>query len=347
MSHYVSLEAPFTWERLGQILKITGVALAPGVYTGLEGKTIKYPADVIKKAAPTLLGKTIVYPHTLSDDRETEVACGFISEAGIENDAVTFVGFVYDPQVQKLVETGQLSSTSIEAITKEEFDPEEGLLTVSDLTFTTLALTEAPACPACRITSVEAVALEEGSEASADENKKKEDLRVMEEETKPVEQELERPGKTEFFARIEEELKKAGVPEDVIPKVLTVLKALVKVPYPYPYPYPKPKAEELPEFKQLKAEVETLQSKLASILTAKKEAILAEIKKLDKKFDESKFFRTVEDLELQITMLESYLETVRRLKPPTKLELTSNIDDVVKRHIREMFGTEDLDVIWR
>lgn len=358
MSCYVTLESPLTWKRLGKALIIEGVALAEGTYTDLSGKTVTYPFEALKASAETLLGVPIVYPHTLSDNNEKEVAVGHVTEIAVRDNAILFKGMIFDPHVQELVEKGKLSAVSVEANVDTDFDPESGVFRAERLEFTALALTEAPACPSCRILEVRPVQLEKsGGVEKVEEHK----------ESTPAESKLaeERPSKTEFFDAIKKALVDAGVEEDTAKKVIDVLKDFIQVPYPYPYPAPAKQEvvesmsvvdspSELEQLKKRVAELEEANKKLTerynAILEEQIGELVAEIKKIDRKFELEKFCSGVEDKSLRINMLKSYLETLQRVAPSTKkLELGENkpkLEDVVKNELRNMFGTDNLDEVF-
>jgi len=341
------LENEIAYQKLGSVLLVEGIALAEGTYTGLDGKTCFYSKEEIERAGPTLLGKPIVYPHTTDDGATAQFAVGFVTEVAMENGALKWKGYIYDPEVQTLVEQGMLPSVSAE-IFAQELEPEDSVYHAKGLSFNALALTDRPACSACKITQAVPVQLEKESE------------REMETET----QLAEKPSREDFFDWLKEQFKKAGVAEDEISKIIKVLKDAIKTPYPYPYPYPAPKKKEekqeevtvegqVEELEELKAkldevikEKQMVEKKYLEILESQKADLITSIKKLDKKFKEEELLKGVEDITAQIPILQSYLQTLERLHK-TKLEVdeSSELKERVQQELKWMFGTDNVEEV--
>jgi len=343
-----TFESPLLWNRLGQAFKVEGVALTLGTFSGIEGGLISIDEIKLQQAYETIVGVPLVYPHTLDDKEDIQHVVGFVSESAIENGSLLIKGYVYNELAKKLIEQGELSAFSI-----------EGQLTDEKLTITALALTASPAVPACRMTRVESVKLSTSS-PKAERAGETEVSETMEPIETPTEVEMaQRPTRTQFFDFIKRALKEANIPDDVIRKVISVLEKMIKTPYPYPYPqpYPRPRAESTEELESLRSELaslkktltdveaekKALEEKVTAMLSARKDSILAEIKKLDKKFDVSKFLEGIEDLDTQITMLERYHSNLVRLAPSVKFELAdtkSGVESKIKAEIVKMFGED-------
>jgi len=340
----VVLETPFVYEKLGAALRVRGVALAPGTYKGCEGPEVTYTLDVLKEAAPTLLGKPIVYPHTLSEADVPKQAVGFVSAVMCE-DALEFEGYIYNPDIVKLVEEGKLNGFSIEGQVDLEFLPESGTFRAERLELQALALTESPACSACRVLSVEPVELEQEPEGGECE---------MEENTAA-------PGRVELQTTIaslpevvESKLREAGVDDRTIALVKEIIKnalsSIVVTTYPYPYPQPAQTKQEETEaepdklaeltarLEELEKELNTVKAERDQLLQEKVDALVAEIRKIDKRFEPAKL--GIEDKKALIPMLQSYLESLRRVAKPVKLEVddTQTKAEAVKKLVLEMFG---------
>lgn len=350
MMYKATFESPLLWKKLGPILRVEGVLLSEGTFTGLEGKPVHFSADVLQKYGETFLGKPIVYPHTIDEGDEKQLACGFISEVAFDGGSLLFSGYVYDPKVCELIETGKLDAFSAEVEIEERFCPESGWFEAERLRGTAVALTSNPACPECRLLGATPVQLESGASEEEEEVEK-----VSEETTASAvvtqaevgTYPLPRPTVVSVAA-VDYALKQMGLSDADIQKFWDVISEK------YPYPYPTPTAtgeaseasEELQkELENLRKERDELLKKYNSILEARKEAYIAEIKKLDKKFDATKLLEGVDDIEMQLKMLESYLESLKRITP-AKLELSpeKSVEQQVKKVVEELFGPGFVEV---
>lgn len=345
--YQATFESPLLWKKIGPILKVEGILLSEGTFTGLEGKPVHFSKQVLQEYGDTFLGKPIVYPHTVDEGDEKTLTCGFISEVAYDNGSLLFKGYVYDPEVCQLIETGKLTAFSAEVEIQERYLPENGWFEAERLRGTAVALTSNPACPECRLLGAAPVQLESGAD-----NKVEEVENVSEEamaSAVATQQEtttypMPRPP-TIPSAAVDFALKELGLSADQIKKFWEI----ISVKYPYPYPAPataeaanqEASPEALEELKKLKEEHEALLQKYNAILEARKEAYITEIKKLDRKFDADKLLEGVDDMETQLKMLESYLESLKRMSP-SKLELSPKNDAAatVKKVIDELFGPD-------
>ena len=107
-------------------------------------------------------------------------------------------------------------------------------------------------------------------------------------------------------------------------------------------------AEEKKKTKELKGKVEAFEKTMKEAKLAALKEVVLEIKKLDDKFDETKFLEGIEDLAIQSKMLTTYFETMKRLKPDeTKLSVAdpNSIQLKVKKFLGEMGVDNIKDII--
>jgi len=201
----ILLAQPFSYHRIGNVLRIRGTLLAEGKWSGLDRATVFYPRDVIFEAIETIVGKPIKWGHS---DR-AEAVVGFVTAAGYTNGSASFEGIVFDSEAIEEIEAGTLTGISMEGLVSTERRDTD--IVATSLTFQAAALVESPACDVCRIQTTVPVWLQ---------GEKVEEEKVAE----------------EFWAKVESQLKDAGIPEDLIPKIIDALKKVIKVPYPYPQP---------------------------------------------------------------------------------------------------------------
>jgi len=250
--------SPFSWQRIGNALKIRGIILKEGTYTGIDGHTIYYPAEVIAENAETILNKPIKSRHA---DRDKDVI-GFWTAARIVGDALEAEGVIFDPDEIEQIVRGEKNGLSLEA--DVDFEPIDDTNVARRINFTGGAIVENPACPSCRVESVVPIRLQK---------QLKEEIREMSEMQK-------KPTREEFFKWLEGQLKNAGVEADVLSKIMEVLKTAIKTPYPYPYPkpakaYPQPKAAGLEESLRQAGLTESQIATIKEVLEAPEEARLA------------------------------------------------------------------------
>jgi len=429
----VRLQFPqtFTWQRIGDVLRIRGTLLREGTYTGLDGHTIYYPADVIREALPTIIGKPLKAVHADMAD----VVVGFVTAAREVDGGVEIEGVIFDKDEIRRIENAEKTGLSMEADVEWEEVPGYEVPVARKITFTGGAVVENPACPTCRVESTARIRLEE-------------EKGKMSEETEMQ----KKPTREEFFNWIRDQLKKAGIEEAVIDKIIDVLKGAIKTPYPYPYPSPTsptPKKQEEPqmsiedieaairnvlqtelekptraaflrwlrkqfkeagfdraaigkilaiikkaiktpypypypkpvkakgsadvdleaiwdetvaelenevdkleteieqkeiELENLRKQLEELQKKELQRKEEMKTELINRIKEIDEHFDEKKFLEGVDNIDAQIKVLNSYLETVQRLKPAIKLAgvaATPEGEKKAEEVILSMFGDEE------
>ncbi|MHA1615458.1 MAG: hypothetical protein ACTSYJ_11485 [Candidatus Thorarchaeota archaeon] len=219
---------PFEWEKLDREVKIQGILLTEGTWTGLDNEPVFYPKEVIQEARNTILGKPIKCGHV----DIAEGVCGFFTGVKPYDGGVMVEGIIFTPEVVEAIEEGRLNYLSMEGLVTTA--KEDSRIVAKEIYFTGAALTENPACPLCRVSVTQPVRLESRSK-----DRKERKVVLMEEFAE------KKPTPAEFFKWIEDQLKGADIPADMIEKVMDILKKAIKVPYPYPSAYPQPKGEEL------------------------------------------------------------------------------------------------------
>lgn len=235
--HQVHLQGAIQTKVLGNAMIIEGTLLKPGIWVGLDGVPTKYSEAFIQKVKDSIIGKPIYFAHDISPESmdwalPKGTTVGFFT--GVKDGGKLNVrGYVFNPRALHYLKEHPNIGLSMEAqVTGWDaggFEvAEDGILTGG-------ALIDDPACPTCRVESAREINLERGKKEGnkMDTNSTTEEFIEFKADAKP--------GKEEFFTWIEKQLKDAGVPNAIIPKVMAELKKAIKIPYPYPYP----KAQEL------------------------------------------------------------------------------------------------------
>jgi len=233
----VYLRAEVSSKQLGNAMLIEGPLLRPGVYTGLDGIPTKYTIEFLRKIQSTLAGRPICFAHEISLSSMTPsippgTVVGFWTGSKA-NGQLRVRGYVFDRQAIEYVKNHPTVGLSMEADVKTSYDADSDVEVATAGKLTGGVLIDDPACPACRVEFAREVNLQSEekrvSQMSAEDMAEK--LIAF-----TTDENLAKPTRESFFSWIEEQLKVTDVPEDVIPKIITVLKKAVKVPYPYPYP---------------------------------------------------------------------------------------------------------------
>ncbi|RLG43894.1 MAG: hypothetical protein DRN81_05675 [Thermoproteota archaeon] len=414
----VSLQyGSFSWKKIEDALRIRGILIREGTFTGIDGHTIYYPAEVIQEAMESIVGKPIKSRHA---DRDVDVI-GFWTAARQIGDAVEVEGVIFNKDEIERIMNAEKTGISVEAEVECEEVPGYDAPVARKITFHSGAVVENPACPTCRVESIARIRLakENGGKKEMPEE---EFLKTLEEQLKKagideetikaiiealkakypqptqtaqtrqetitvqdieaavkevLETELEKPTRAAFLRWLRKQFKEAGFDRAAIGKILAVIKKAIKTPYPYPYPAPKKvkgekvdlegiwdeTVEELEntvdkletEIEQKEQELQELRAKLKEMqdaeLRRKEEAVIAlinQIKEIDESFDEKKFLEGVSDVDTKQKVLQSYLETVQRLKPAIKLagvHAPPEGEKKIEQVIMQMFGTTNLDEI--
>ncbi|RLG74825.1 MAG: hypothetical protein DRO14_05285 [Thermoprotei archaeon] len=369
------LQLPFEHKKLEKLMVLEGVALAPGVYTGIDGKTVEYPREVIRQVIETMPGKTILFSHTTDENPEEmeAISVGYFQEAWNQNDRAMYRGIVYNPDVWPLIENGTLHSGSLELDVKAEFDPSREIYVAKEARTKGMALTNRPAVKEARIHSheyVTQVRLEALPENKTEvEKTSNEDKAISELAKKKESTDYPMPAETPWGEMSDEEKYKACV--------------LFFKNKGYPYPYPTPvKQEELDalfeafgidlsaytdfmkkclasgksmkecaaEWKaqhELVKQLEAAKQELEAFQKAELERLINEIKSVDKKFDEKQLLEGIEDYRQKKALLERYKNFLETHKPRVKLELgegdwKAQLEARRKKIIEEMNLSPDL-----
>jgi len=90
----------FTFKRNGDLLYFKALALAPGVWTGIDGHTMKYDRAVVLEGASSFPFQRIKSRHK---DRDVDVV-GFSTGYSIINDQAWIDGYVFDQEEIKEIE---------------------------------------------------------------------------------------------------------------------------------------------------------------------------------------------------------------------------------------------------
>ena len=111
----VTLETELTYNRVGEVLEVSGTIIVPGTFTDSKGNTVQIDEDVIKQAAPTFKAVPIIIRHT---DEEEDIlkAVGFSTKTWVTPQGeLKYSGIVYRPDAIQEVESGNKDAHSIEA----------------------------------------------------------------------------------------------------------------------------------------------------------------------------------------------------------------------------------------
>lgn len=153
------LQVPLQFRRLGSALLVTGIALKPGTYRGLDGNTISYSASVIAADFPDMVGK----PIKISHDDQFQTVKGFVRAAAVKDGNGVFEGIIWDPQTIEDFESGKRNGFSVELNTQCYWDPDKKVYNARS--FISKAITAIPlhtaACKECCVISTAPVALTE------------------------------------------------------------------------------------------------------------------------------------------------------------------------------------------
>lgn len=239
----VTLHAHPEFKALGNALLLEGDLLKPGTWIGLDGVPTRYSKEFIDLVKESIVGKPIRFAHKISPGPLTpEIpkgeTVGFWTKV-LRDGKLRVRGYVFFPEAVKYLKANPNIGLSMEADVITSFNHSLGVEEAEHGTLTGGVLIEDPACPTCRVTSTREVNLEtrqkkrDALSETNDTTGSEELLEFITDEEKKKNLAVTRGA---FFDWIEEQLKKAGAPEDIIPKVIAVLKKAIKTPYPYPAP---------------------------------------------------------------------------------------------------------------
>ena len=319
---------------MGSILEFEGPLICEGTWTGLDGKPTHYSFDLLTKRAESWLGTPVKYGHR--DNSEDVV--GFHTGIRIGDRCIYNRGYIFDKDVIKEYEAGTIpKGQSLEADVVSSWDETNKRFEATDLKGTATAIgIKHPACPDAKIENTTQIKLEE----------KKRTMELDELLAK-------KPTADEFWGWLEGKVKDANGDAG---KIMSLLKGAIKI----PYPYPAPTQDELPaelsaytdfikkcmkdgksmtdcakewtpvkeSIDKLSTDLTTATAKLESFVNAELTKISADIKAIDKDFDDVKYLEGVSCSDAKKKMLESYLANIRRF---TTVKLGLSDQDKIKK----------------
>ena len=327
-------------------MEISGVALAPGIYTGIDGKTIEYPKTVMAGIADTIPGKPILGVHTRQDGDEevlTKYSAGFFTDAWVEGDQVKYRGYLYNPEAFNLIEKELVDSGSLEIDVKGVLDERRDVYLAKQAGATAMALTDKPAFKGAAIEShkyVTHVRLEEVNRMSEDKPG-----------TLPTDKNWKDMSDKERLQASTDYLKEKGFSAPTTTQSMEVITSMAKAMDVDPVEYRKFIETGLEEGKTIdecvaawKEEhtsgkhedpkkderIQALEDKnkdfakhIATFQNEKLESRIADIKAVDKDFDSKGLLEGVSEYTKKMALLDNYANFLTTHVPKVKLELGS------------------------
>lgn len=316
--YLIRAQEPLTWQKVGNVLELEGTLIAEGVWTGIDGETVFYPRTIFPYAASSIVGAQIKRGH---NDTDNDVI-GFVTAARAVDDRINIKGMIFDTDSIDLVATGTLGGISMEAEVQAEWSDERSCWFATELNLRKATLVENPACEPCRVSNLCVVALQKANKEKGKERKMSADHLKL----------LENP----LFKDVVAVLQEASVGDVVTSKVLDILRKAVKAQNDVTLTkeIEDLKAQILAKNKELddlKAAVGTektslekarddlatqkaaLEKELTDIRTTEVNGLLAQIKVIDKDFNEKDLIAGVPCLVTQKTLLQKVLTTVAKL----------------------------------
>lgn len=307
------------FEPAGEVIQVTGTLLCPGTFTGLDGEPVTFDKDAISDIKEHIEGN-VPLKVTHFSDKIVGYATHFSYDE--ESGELKFKGYVFDPEaIRKITQDGY------DHISGEfDLDVTDGNVVVGGV-LKAIAFVTNPAVPSANVEEAKPVALSRGDGMSGQ----------------------DRPSKDEFLGFIEGRLVEAGVPKDVVQKVMDVLKEVIKVPY--PYPYPAPKAEELEaklaekdkEIERLTAELEQYRAKFTELKEQEFKALAEELKNMGIKEPEA-IVEGIEDVEQRIAILQRVKENVALSSTAKSEEVEAKEEKSEAAQLAEDFGLSEEEV---
>jgi len=362
-----TLASPFQWEKLDKLMRLRGVAITEGTFTGIDGQTIHYSGEVIKQAADTLLAKPILYAHTTDEGDEKFLTVGFVSGIKLVNGSLEYEGFLFNPTVFSFVQEGDVYAVSPELDVRGYWNPDLQRYDAEHIEFTALALTNRPAIKQAVIHAHEYV-----RQVKLEEVRKKmdetqlpavEDLAKADEETIEKLQQAYPMPKTKAWGDMTDRekflscrlfFKNKGYPLPAAKKELTeeeleeAIKRLEKFVCPVckktfaqwqdffahwqkqhrdEYGPFKKKGEETGIPEEVQSELEALKEKVRYFQTQEIKRLEEEIQQYDKDFKAKDVLKGIEDFDAQRTMLERIAAYLAKHKPKVKLEVGDDLSE--------------------
>ena len=180
---------------------------------------IKYTAEELESAAPSLKGKPILKDHR----NEVDAIVGKVMDSSFGANAVRFRGKIMDEKVKQMVRDGRINNVSIGARVRELKDEEsngEKFVIAKGIEFLELSLTPIPGDPSAGITLMQAIAekydLDEYEEDDDMEEKKEiEEAHLKKQEVLKMEEEKKLQVAEERIKQLEAE-RKSKIVDSVI-----------------------------------------------------------------------------------------------------------------------------------
>lgn len=360
---------PIKFEEDKEGLKIEGVAIREGQFTGQDGHTINWNKDIFPEIATTLENGDIELTHEGHKG-------GAVIDTEVDDDAVYFKGLVWDDFGKKLLKEGK--GVSIDANVTAEKNGENVWEPVS-VNSPKLAIVDRPASEGARVQKIIPVQLErDDSQAGTEENSKEVSSIMTEQE--------------QLWPKVYSGLVDEGYEEEDAKDIIEVLKEYVSSKYPDTQgedgeakeekvelgdivralnardelpdvfdtlmeegfepeeaksvielfqerlddsdddenPEKNPQLEELKEERdEWKAKYEELREEIES---AKLESLVSEIEEIDAEFEKEEFLEGIEDFDTQKAVLERYKD---------RIESFAEEDGEVQLSVKNEKGSED------
>lgn len=155
----------------------------------------KYEAKELTKSAGSLINKPILKDHKA----EVDQIVGKITEANFENGGIQFKGKVMDSKVKEMINDGRIDNVSIGAQVKnirreKDKDTGEEYGVVEGIDFTELSFVAVPGDPGANVGHAfeESLRIKESLGEHQELKKRKEELKMAEEEKQPIEKPAEK-----------------------------------------------------------------------------------------------------------------------------------------------------------
>ena len=305
------------WIKVDNGLLLEGIAISEGTYTGIDGNTIFYPREVLRKAYDSLVGKKVKIMHQNTD----QSVVGYVQQARLEDDHIIVRVKVFDQDAKQRIQ--DYMSFSPEITVFGDYDS-SGIFTANKIDFTGLALVSDPACPTANVLSVQTATLSSPKQDLkefkdlVEEKQKKEETKMNTEECK---KKLKESSWDEIGKECQDLLKKSG----------------------YPSPYPKPEeektkakdedvaklqqqlAEKDQQIAELRSQLETLQNQIVELqkeIEARDSAELEKLKGTVKMQNIDAILEKLPDTKVRIEFLKTLSVEQKQEEESQKAELS-------------------------
>lgn len=313
------------WKATAKGLLLEGIGIHEGVFTGIDGHTVLYPADVLAKALEQLPNLPVKLGH--GDDAKV---VGYVSAAMMRGTEVWIQAKIFDPEAIQSIKNGDVQGFSAEVAVYGSMEGDVYL--ANDLDFKAFALVSQPAAPRAMIMKEKVVTLQR----KVEKDKEEVHMASIEECVK----QLKEKGWDKLSEDCKKKLKEAG------------------------YPYPQPTAAEesalaqkvtelVDKIKELEAQIaekekmiKQLQGELQKRDEETRNHLLEEVKALGLPVDVDKVLEPIEDLRKQIEVLQRLKENAKPVKTENaKVELEAPKeepegikDEEIDSFVKSLFG---------